>query len=215
MLAAASASNAATVISNIGGSGWTATFSGLSLASDPTQPAGQLNLEKGAAFTQASLGEGLLVTFTQTSANAKPVIDFTDESVTNLTGVTWSGFDFQLLNTLNSAASFMTTSNSPFIPPDGIFTTVNSGLVDGIPTVAYGGGSQANLATALWGIGTDGDLLIDADPLGIGTSFTFKEVPVIGNNVPVPLPTTFWQGLVGIAGLGLVAGARKIKNFFL
>ncbi|MGA3067136.1 MAG: hypothetical protein ABSF29_09850 [Tepidisphaeraceae bacterium] len=204
-------SRAATVITDIGGSGWTATFSDLALDADPSQPAGQLDVEKAAAFTSSSLGEGLLITFTQTSASAKPVIDFTDESVTNVTGTTWTGFDFVLLNTGNSSASFESTSDSPFAAPSGIFTTVNVTSVDGNPTVEYGGGSQANLATALYGIGADGDLLIDADPLGIGTTFTFKEVPV-NDATPVPLPAALWQGLGGLIALAIIAAVKKNKS---
>lgn len=206
------ASRGATVISDIGGSGWTATYSDLALVSDPNQPAGQLNVEKAATFTTADAGTGLLITFTQTSAKATPLIDFTDESVTNVTGQTWSGFDFILLNS-NGNASFATGANTPFAAPAGIFTTEDSTTLDGNPAVVYSGGTQANLATSLWGIGADGDLIIDADPLGVGTSFTFKEVPVIGgggpDNTPVPLPAAVWQGLSGLAMLGLIAVAKR------
>jgi len=180
-----SASKAATVISDIGGSGWTATFSGLSLTADPTQGSGQLDVEKAATFTPSNSGEGLLITFTQTSAGATSQIDFTNESITNVTGSTWSGFDFILLNS-NASASFVSSASSPFAPPAGFFTTVSVGTVDGNPTVAYGGGTQADMSTSLWGIGPDGDLIIDANPLGIGTTFTFKEVPVTGPLVPLP-----------------------------
>jgi hypothetical protein len=206
----AGSTRAATVLTDIGGSGWSATFSDLSLVSDPNQPSGQLDVEKAATFTEASAGEGLLITFTQTSANAKPVIDFTDESITNVTGETWTGFDFILLNA-NGNASFETTANSPFAPPAGIFSDVSTTTIDGNPAVVYSGGSQANLATSLWGIGADGDLLIDADPLGIGTTFTFKEVPADGS-APVPLPAAVWQGFVGLAGLGLVAASKKLRR---
>jgi hypothetical protein len=204
-----SASKAATVVSDIGGSGWTATFSGLSLTADPTQPSGQLDVEKGATFLPSNAGEGLLITFTQTSASATGVIDFTNESITNATGSTWSGFDFILLNS-NASASFVSSANSPFAPPAGMFTTVSVTSVDGNPTVVYGGGSQANFATSLWGIGADGDLIIDANPLGIGTTFTFKEVPVTGPLVP--LPAAAWQGLAGLLGLGLIAKAKSLKK---
>jgi hypothetical protein len=204
-----SASKAATVVSDIGGSGWTATFSGLSLTADPTQPSGQLDVEKGATFLPSNAGEGLLITFTQTSASATGLIDFTNESITNATGSTWSGFDFILLNS-NASASFVSSANSPFAPPAGMFTTVSVTSVDGNPTVVYGGGSQANFATSLWGIGADGDLIIDANPLGIGTTFTFKEVPVTGPLVP--LPAAAWQGLAGLLGLGLIAKAKSLKK---
>lgn len=204
-----STTRAATVVSDIGGSGWTATFSDLSLVADPTQPAGQLDVEKAAVFTPSNSGEGLLITFTQTSATAASTIDFTNESITNATGTSWSGFDFILLNS-NASASFETTSDSPFAPPAGTFTTVDVTIVDGNPTVAYGGGTQANLATTLWGIGPDGDLIIDANPLGIGTTFSFKEVPVTGPLVP--LPAAAWQGLAGLLGLGLVAYGKSLKK---
>ncbi len=208
----ASPTRAATVLTNIGDSGWTATFSGLALVSDPSQPSGQLNVEKAATFTEASAGEGLLITFTQTSSSAKPVIDFTDESITNVTGESWSGFDFILLNSGNSSASFASNLNSPFSPPSGVFSTESTTTIDGNPAVVYGGGTQANLATSLWGIGTDGDLMIDADPLGLGTTFTFKEVPVDGSTPPVPLPAALWQGLAGLAGLALVTAAKRLRR---
>ncbi|MGD1278290.1 MAG: hypothetical protein ABR964_13845 [Tepidisphaeraceae bacterium] len=169
-----------------------------------------MNVEKGAVFTTANAGEGLLITFTQTSASATSVIDFTNESITNNTGTNWSGFEFVILNDGTGSASFETTENSPFVPPAGIFTTVSVTTLDGNPAVVYGGGSQANLATALWGVASDGDLLISANPLGIGTTFTFKEVPVTGPLVP--LPPAVWQGLVGIMGLGLVSCGKSLKK---
>ncbi|MGA3067135.1 MAG: hypothetical protein ABSF29_09845 [Tepidisphaeraceae bacterium] len=204
-----STTRAATVISDIGGSGWTATFSGLSLEADPTQPAGQLDVEKAAVFNPTAANEGLLITFTQTSATATSTIDFTNESITNDTKTNWSGFDFVLLNA-NGSASFVTSADSPFAPPAGFFTSVSVGSVDGNPTVAYGGGTQGYLATSLWGIGPDGDLIIDANPLGIGTTFTFKEVPVSGPLVP--LPAAGYQGLAGLLGLGLVAYGKSLKK---
>ena len=168
-----------------------------------------MDVEKGATFLPSNAGEGLLITFTQTSASATGLIDFTNESITNATGSTWSGFDFILLNS-NASASFVSSASSPFAPPAGMFTTVSVTSVDGNPTVVYGGGSQANFATSLWGIGADGDLIIDANPLGIGTTFTFKEVPVTGPLVP--LPAAAWQGLAGLLGLGLIAKAKSLKK---
>ncbi len=202
-----SATKAATVVSDIGGSGWTATFSGLSLTADPSQPTGQLNVEKAATFMPSNAGEGLLITFTQTSASATSLIDFTNESITNATNTSWSGFDFVLLNS-NADASFVSSASSPFAPPDG-YTSVTVTTIDGNPAVVYTG-SQANFATSLWGIGPDGDLIIDANPLGLGTTFTFKEVPITGPLVP--LPAAAWQGLAGLLGLGLIASAKSLKK---
>jgi hypothetical protein len=87
--------------------------------------------------------------------------------------------------------------------------------MDGNPAVEYAGGTQANMASVLWGIGPDGDLIIDANPDGIGTSFSFKEVPVNGSTPPpvlVPLPAAAWQGLAGLLGLGLIAYGKSLKK---
>jgi len=207
VVAAAGASNAATVLQNgstVGG--WTVTAApGISLVVD-SATSDNVSLEKAAVFSTTT--EGLIITFTQASANAASQITFTNEAITNISGTTWSGFQFLLLDD-NNSASFVQNADSPFVPPVG-YTSV-SALANSITYT----GSQANMATSMWGFGSDGDLIIDADPLGVGTTFGFKEIPLGGGNVPVPLPTTFWQGLVGIAGLGLVAGARKIKNLFL
>ena len=203
---------AATVMTNIGDSGWTATFSGSGPCFRPQSAQRATQRRKSRDLHEASAGEGLLITFTQTSSSAKPVIDFTDESITNVTGESWSGFDFILLNSGNSSASFASNLNSPFSPPSGVFSTESTTTIDGNPAVVYGGGTQANLATSLWGIGTDGDLMIDADPLGLGTTFTFKEVPVDGSTPPVPLPAALWQGLAGLAGLALVTAAKRLRR---
>jgi hypothetical protein len=186
--------------------GWVVTAApGISLVVD-SDTGSTLSLEKFATFTTPN--EGLFITFTQASSNAASSIDFNEESVTNATGSPWSTFQFLLADDTGSP-SFVQNSDSPFAPPAGYTSSTF-----GTDTLTYIG-SQANFATSFWGNGPDGELLINADPLGIGTTFSFKEIPSTGSTpppAPVPLPAALWQGTAGLLGLGLVAAFKKRKQ---
>jgi len=191
-------SQAATVLqSGSSYDGWVVTEApGISLVVDNASGS-TLSLEKTAVFSN---DEGLLITFTQSSAKAASTIDINNESITNVSGGSWSGFQFLLANS-NADASF--TGSTFANPIGGAAPTVSSN------TITYAG-SQANFATSMWGFGSAGDLLINANPLGLGTTFTFKEIPVTGPLVP--LPAAVWQGFGALAGLGLVAFGKSLKK---
>jgi len=190
-------------------SGWTITYNvpGISLAIDPPAGGIQIILEKTAAFT---VNTGLLITFTQSgTTGVAPQIQFINEAVTNVTGTNWSGFEFQLLNTIGSAS---------FSGPAGIFVPpvtgpgVNYTSSTFSPTDITYGGSQLNGSTSFWGTTggvPGGSLIINTSPSTSGAPevFTFKEIPIV-----VPLPAAAWQGLGGLLGLGLIGYAKKLKK---
>jgi hypothetical protein len=176
--------------------GWTITTpTGIALTIDSSDN-NTLVIEKAADFT-APTG-GLLISFLKTGDSADASVIFGNESVSNSTGNTWSGFDFLLMNELGTA-KFDSVANV-FAPPTGY-----SGVsLDSAHDLLSYTGTQATGTTSMWGSGVSGDqLLIDA---GGASAFVFKELPV------VPLPAAAWQGLVGLAGLGAIASVRKLKN---
>jgi hypothetical protein len=177
--------------------GWVVTEApGISLVVDNASGS-TLSLEKSAVFQNDN---GLLITFTQADADAASTIDINNESITNVSGGSWSGFQFLLANS-NASASFTGTT---FTNPIGSKApTVSSS------TITYAG-SQANFATSMWGFGNSDGLFINTNPLGLGTTFTFKEIPVTGPLVP--LPAAVWQGFGALAGLGLVAFGKSLKK---
>jgi hypothetical protein len=213
----ARASQAATVIA--GGTsavvdGWNISAPiGISLAVDNSSGS-ELYIEKVANFT-SPVG-GLIITFDQVSAGAAAQIDLTDESVTNNTGSAFSGFQFLVLNTTSSLATFDGLGNV-FVPPTGTNVDYTTVTLDSTKTVLTYTGTQANGAISNWGSSLAGDnLLIDADPAAGSPyqDFGLKELPNTGGGggTPVPLPAAAWQSLAGLAGLGLLAIGRKVKK---
>jgi hypothetical protein len=219
----AGATRAATVIQN--GStvdGWIVTEpAGISLVADGVATyngKSVLLIEKFATFSNM---EGLPITFVQANNSATQYIDIVNESVTNLTGQAWTGFQFILppSTVMGTAPSFVqdpnavipgfdNTAGSPFAPPTG--AGVAYGGVTFSPSVVSYTGSQPNLTTAAWGFGTDGDLII-ANPVTNGNQvFNFKEQPL---NAPViPLPAAAWSSLSGLLGLALVGYGKNLKK---
>jgi len=222
VLGFAGATHAATILQD--GStvdGWAITEpAGISLVVDGTATyngKSVLLLEKFATFSNL---EGLPITFVQADNTATAYIDIVNESITNLTGTTWSGFQFLLPNTdsMGPTPTFVDDPSaviqgfpapSPFVPPTG--GGVNYTGVTITPTVDTYTGSQPNLTTATWGFGTDGDLLINAQPvIGGNQVFNFKEQPL---NAPViPLPAAAWSSLTGLLGLALVGYGKNLKK---
>jgi hypothetical protein len=210
---------AATVVSGSAYDGWIVTVSqGITLTEDTTNSQ-NLELTKNAAFSSM---EGLLITFTEESTSAAPTITFQNETLTNNTGTTWGGFEFLLMNPLDSA-TFTTSANSPFLPASGYTLLPAAGSSTNVDYA----GSQANLATSIWGLSpTLSDLSIAADPTGIGTTFVLKEIPLTsqfvtglpgstGSPIPpvaIPIPSALWQGLVGLASVALVGLARRRRR---
>jgi hypothetical protein len=199
--------------------GWLITpASGISLSAN-TSSSTDLSLTKTATFS--TMNEGLVISFTQVSASAASTITFSSESLTNSSGSTWGGFQFQLLDD-NGGATFVSNASSPFQPATGY----TSGLFTPIEIVYAG--SQANAAVSSWGMTSA--LVLDADPTGVGTNFVLKEVPLTSSEtglpggvpipiispggtggVVVPIPAAVWQGGAGLAALALLSLRRKLK----
>jgi hypothetical protein len=182
--------------------GWTVTFGpGISLVNDGY---GQLTLEKFAVLSPADYKKGVLLNFTQASATPSATISIATETVTNESGVTWSGFQNILASPLTPGATFASDFDKSDISP---FTTeVNTPDV-----ITYSGGSLATGKTGIWGDASANDIVIDADPTtsGIGQGFTLKEIPIV---TAIPLPSAVWSGLSGLALLAVVGIAKKARR---
>jgi len=188
--------------------GWRITFPvGIALAEDSGSNGVNLVLEKTAAFDSL---EGLDITFTQVGTSATSTITITDESVTNVSGSAWSGFQFLLLNTLpGNAAPGVFAPGEAFAGSTPPFDGPQSDTPDDI---TLGGGTLGNTDTAKWGFGAaGGDLVIEANPATTGEKkvLDFKEIPIVA---AVPLPAAGWTGLSGLVGLGLIAGAKRVRR---
>jgi hypothetical protein len=201
---------------NVGG--WNITVpNGITLVIDDNgSTSGVIKLEKFAIFPSA---EGLPITFMQNSLSAVPTIDFVNETVTNASGSSWTGFQYLLTNQSASLGSAQATFQPPpggiFVPPSAPSTgVVYTGDTYSPESVTYTG-TQPNGTTALWGFGTDGDLIINANPSTTDSSFfpqtfDFKEVPLTGPLVP--LPAAAWQGLAGLLCLGMIGFGKNLKK---
>jgi len=182
--------------------GWTVTFTGgISLVDDGGST---LTLEKFAAFTPGSQDKGLVINFTKTpgATISSDPINIVDEAVTNLTGETWTGFQFVVASTnpLDPAkitSTFSAGSISPF--------TTSSESSDG-STVTLGGGTLASGQTGLWGF-NPGSPALTLGNLGGQSSFSLKEIPV-----SIPLPSAAWSGLSGLGLLGLASLTKKARR---
>jgi hypothetical protein len=209
-----SSARAATVLTtNALVDGWQVTYPvGIALVQDDNNSNGPvLELEKMAAFTSL---EGLVITFSQSSYSAAPSITILDESVTNISGSDWNGFQFLLTSPLAPtlpAASFTSSFNNSAIGP---FTTSS---VSG-DAVSLSGGTLANDSTGLWGFGpTGGELVIAANPSASGMRqiINLKELPNTsggGTGPMVPLPAAVWSGLTGLLGLAIFTGMGRIRR---
>jgi hypothetical protein len=191
--------------------GWAVVFpAGISLIADnnPSTGAVTLKLEKGATFTSL---EGLVIRFVQKSFNASQEIAIVNESVTNLSGTAWGGFDFIVTD-----QNLGNNGNAKFKSANDVFKTIdpfsNTDFSNNV--VSINGGSLANGATGQWGFdnagpGSGGDLVILARPSSQGGTFQtidFKEQPFI------PLPAAAWSGLSGLIGLGLIGYGKNFKK---
>jgi len=191
----------------VGSSGWKVTFpTGIALAFDSTSTGANLVIEKTAAFDSL---EGLDITFTQVGIPASGTITIDDESVTNVSGKPWSGFQFLLLNTLPGNAAPATFA------PGQAFAGVTppfASQTDTPDNITLGDGTLGNTDTAKWGFGADGGaLVIEANPASSGEKkvLDFKEIPIVA---AVPLPAAAWTGLSGLLGLGVIAGAKRVRR---
>jgi len=185
--------------------GWKITFpAGIALVDDGGS---HLTLEKAAAFTSL---EGLDITFNQVSYSASSTITITDESITNVSGGPFGGFQFLLLNTLQGNASAPKFAGglafNGTTPPFANQTQNAAG-----DTITLSGGSLANNDTAKWGFDPNGgDLVINANPAtsGLKKVLDFKEIP----QSFIPLPAAAWSGLTGLLGLGVIGNAKRLRK---
>jgi MYXO-CTERM domain-containing protein len=191
--------------------GWNITApTGVSLS--VTTNDNELFIEKSANFTEPN--QGFQVGF-QAVANGGSLatsIDFTDETIQNNTGQAFSGFDFILLNTGSSNATFPSNSNV-FKPPSGTgyaYTSVNLNSAGDL--LSYTGTQDAG-STSSWGSAAAGDnLLIDAPA---GADFSLKELSESGGGggvSSVPLPSATSQSLAGLVGLALFGAIRHRRR---
>jgi hypothetical protein len=174
---------------------------------------GTLDISKTADFTTPTAA--FLITFEQSSATASPNIEFSNESIANNSGSAWSGFQFLLLNTTSTAATFAGLGNI-FVPPVGSgYDYTGASLDTSKDTLTYTG-SQNNGATSAWGGTTASDyLLIDANPAATSPFqvFALKELPELGGGgTTVPLPAAAWQSLIGLASVSLLARANTRRR---
>lgn len=198
-------SHAATVLkSGDTVAGWKITFpAGIALVDDGGS---HLTLEKAAAFTSL---EGLDITFNQVSYSASSTITITDESITNVSGGPFGGFQFLLLNTLQGNASAPKFAGglafNGVTPPFANQTQNAAG-----DTITLSGGTLADNSTAKWGFGSGGDLSINASPASTGLKkvLDFKEIP----QSFIPLPPAAWSGLTGLVGLGVIGNAKRLRK---
>jgi hypothetical protein len=183
--------------------GWTVTFGpGISLVNDGY---GQLTLEKFAILSPSDYKKGVLLNFTQASSAPSSTISIATETVTNESGVTWTGFQNILSSPLSTgSATFASDFDSTDISP---FTKA----VTTPDTITYSGGTLANGKTGIWGDASANDIVIDANPTssGIGQGFTLKEIPIV---TAIPLPSAVWSGLSGLALLAVVGVAKKARR---
>jgi len=194
--------------------GWNITApDGVSLT--VTSKGSEIFIEKAANFTEPN--EGFQVAF-QPVADATKVatsVDFTDETIQNNTGTSFSGFEFILMNIGSTDATFDGVSNV-FAPPAGTgykYTSVSLNAKQDI--LAYTG-KQSSGSTSYWGSAADGDnLLIDTPS---GADFSLKELSESGGGggggggSPVPMPAAIWQSFAGLGMLGLFGLKRWTKN---
>jgi hypothetical protein len=185
--------------------GWKITFpTGIALTDDG---GANLTLEKTAAFTSL---EGLVITFNQVSYSASDKITITDESITNVSGQPFGGFQFLLLNTLaGNAANAAFDPGKAFNDTTPPFTTQSQDSLGDAITLS--GGVIPDTGTAKWGYGADGGQLdINAHPAtsGLKKVLDFKEIPLAF----IPLPAAAWSGLTGLVGLGVVGSAKRLRK---
>jgi hypothetical protein len=206
--AAAHAGTTGIVTVNSGGTydGWKIYFpegEGVALVQDVQTSSLQLVLEKDAEFTTT---QSYLITFLQDSTVSAPATTITiaNESITNASGVDWTGFSFSLLTPFTGPAF---EAGHAFVPPAGYTTVSTSSSV-----ITYGG-SQPNGTVSLWNqtpASATNDLVINSNPLTGGSlqSFSFKELPLVS----VPVPAAAWTGLTGLLGLAAIAYGKNLKK---
>jgi PEP-CTERM motif len=184
-------------------SGWQASFPDsldVSLVVDGVT-ADAVFIEKFVDFDQPVGPGGVFpavnIVFTQTGSGSStvPNIVINDETLTNLTGSTWGGFDWLVVGDdeawfdVNASSGF---STSPF--DNQTFGDFIGGDLNRATTLRTSGGTLDNLQSFFPGAGS-GQLWIGVDTgLANTTSFALKQIPV-------PEPATLALLVVGAAGM--------------
>jgi hypothetical protein len=200
------AANASTVTAGGVVGGWTVTFPAGVSVSESLSATGvpTLLLDEAANF---KFSKGLILNFTQQSADATPDIAIVTKTVSNNTGSAWGGFQFILATPLQSGspATFAGTSGFSSTTP---FTT-SSFSSDG-STYSLGGGTFPSGTTETWSGSGDG-LVVSAGPTaGVPyQAFSLKEIPSPSS---IPLPSAAWSGLFCLAGLAIAGLARNARR---
>lgn len=212
----------------LGNSGWRATWDSSFDSADGTsvtltvlaETSQAVVLQKVAVFADGPDQYGLIapveINFEQISPTAVADIVITSESLTNASGVDWSGFKFIIEDgTTNTAADtsfdLLRTFGTP--PPFNVspFQVVDTGgITDQPQTITLGDGILANGQVWRPGVGpVGGELVIHAAPSQVGTQrFILKEQPI---PAAVPLPAAVWMGLSGL-GMAVIAGGLKNRR---
>jgi len=176
-------------------------------------------LEKVAVFADPAARNGIgaiEINFTQISPNAVPQLVITQENITNVTGVDWTGFNFSITGGIEGSAGLPhfdlddTFNNSaPFSiePFELTGTTSEAGVVRGIE---LGNGTLAD--GSIWWPGVPkGSLVIfsSPNPTGPRQSFRFIEQPRISDPPPIPEPATITT--ITIGGVFLLGLRRRLE----
>lgn len=191
---------------------WDSSLDGLVDVTVDSVTANAVFIEKSAEFTGAPGPGGfpsIAIVFRQIAADAVPQIVISDEIIVNSTGVDWTDFHMEVIDsgdahfnpTLTDASGFGGGfSTSPF-DHQAFGDGETSFWTDGFG-LAAGGGDAIVEAGAVWfpGIGP-GELYIDVTPRGSApfTLFTLKETPT-------PEPATC---LLMLVGAGILTRRRK------
>ena len=145
------------------------------------------------------------IIFSQTLPDAQtvPQIIIEDESITNLTGVTWADFHWALLD--GGDVWFDIAASTPFDTTPFVNQMFADNFGFGDPNKAtdlwVDGGTLLPFGSFFPGItGANGSLVMEFDLSSTNTDFALKEFPT-------PEPTTL--ALLAFGSLGLVARRRK------
>jgi hypothetical protein len=182
--------------------GWTISFPD-TITVTSTSNATSLDLDVDLSHDYVS-GEGLGITFSQTSYSAAPTISIYSQSVSNNSGSPWSEYQFLLQGEFQG------------ILPDPTFTGAfsqispfTSAVIDGAgDTITLSGGTFPSGSTYVLGAGGT-ETTIDAQPSasGLDQSFVMKEDATVGVGSNTPEPAAC--GLMSVVGLFSLARRRR------